>query len=687
LVDEGNRRIAERGHHLSVTLSAQGLSIDGQHIPVYSGTVHYWRLERSLWSTIFDQVQALGFRMIETYIPWGIHETAPGHYDWGQEDERKDIEAFMRMCEERGIWLLVRPGPLINAELTNFGFPEWVLQDPAVQARTALGGPHLDAAWGLHPPRPFPVPSYASETFYEAVAGWFDVVCPIIARHLAPNGCIVSVQSDNETCYLFHDRAYATDYSDASVQLYHAFLMEKYGHVEALNAAYQQQYADFADVEPPRDCEVQTRADMPRHVDWVAYKEYQIRWCVARIARMLRERDITDVPLFHDVAFQYRTPLDIGRLEADPDIDWVGVNLYRNKESYRGAVQSVRFQAGTTRLPFIPEFGCGIWSHHPRTPTPDEQAFITLSAFMHGLKAFNFYMLVERDRWQGCPITRHGTLRPEYAGFYKELLDFLNRYQFWTFQRQAPVLMMLNYDLGRYASLASTLNYAHADLYGLPAKLFQVDLDLGLRWDVQFEADEKNWHNWLGTVVRQLHKRFVDYNLSDSHISLAYLQRYPLVYLPTVDFMDAEDQRQLLAYVQGGGHLVIGPGMPYLDPALQPCEVLGTYLSEPGTIQIGLGSLTWCEQEQLEQLVATQVPLAEYQSSHPAIDISLHRNDEKTLLFFANPTAQAIETTIAFQGQRTFQQVWNGAQTCHVSEQMPLELAPYSVQIWEVSHD
>src|SRR5690349_13756902 len=193
---------------VSVTIAAGGLEIDGRVVPVYSGTVHYWRLERALWPKILDQVKALGFEMIETYIPWAIHETAPGRYDWGQDDPRKDVEAFMRLCEERGLWLMVRPGPLINAELTDFGFPEWVLLDPAVQAHTAVGSLHLDAAWGLHPPRPFPMPSYASEAFFGYVAGWFDAICPIIERHLAPQGCIVAVQSDNETCYLFHDQAY-----------------------------------------------------------------------------------------------------------------------------------------------------------------------------------------------------------------------------------------------------------------------------------------------------------------------------------------------------------------------------------------------------------------------------------------------------------------------------------------------
>ena len=36
----------------------------------------------------------------------------------------------MDACEARNLWLLVRPGPLINADLTDFGFPEWVLIGP-----------------------------------------------------------------------------------------------------------------------------------------------------------------------------------------------------------------------------------------------------------------------------------------------------------------------------------------------------------------------------------------------------------------------------------------------------------------------------------------------------------------------------------------------------------------------------
>jgi beta-galactosidase len=670
---------------MPVTLTSHGLQIDGREVPVYSGSVHYWRLERERWPLILDQVAALGFGMVETYIPWSIHETSPGVYDWGQVDSRKDFEAFMRLCEERGLWLLVRPGPLINAELTDFGFPEWVLLDERVQARTALGSLHLDAAWGLHPPRPFPVPSYASEAFYGYVAGWLDIVCPLLARHLAPRGCVVAVQSDNETCYMFHDQPYATDYSDDSLALYRRFLAERYSDIAALNTAYSSCYDKFSAIEPPRDCEVVTRADLPWHLDWVAYKEYQITWSVARIARMLRERGLADVPIFHDVAFQYYTPLDIAALEAEPDVDWVGMNLYANKEDYHGASARMRYLAGATKLPFVPEFGCGLWSHHQRTFMPDEHEFITLSALMHGLKAINFYMLVERERWQGSPITRHGTLRPDYAPFYARLSDFLRRYPLWSFERERAALLLLNYDLGRYVALASTLNYAHTDLYGLPAALFEVDLDLGLCRDPRVEASLVTPESWLATLGRGLAARGLDYDLADTHAGAERLARYPLLALQSVDFLDQRDQYRLLDYVKLGGHLLLGPELPTLDPALQPCRVLAAHLDAPGTVQVGCGRLTWAATQSLDTLLDELALDAPFRCAHSAVELAIHHGGSVTLLFAANPTDTPITSQFLFEGRRTLTPVWGDGPALGGEGAIEVILPAYSVAIWDAA--
>jgi beta-galactosidase len=643
-------------------------------------------LERDKWSEILDQVLGLGFGMVETYIPWSVHETSPGVFDWGETDARKDIEGFMRLCEEKEIYLLVRPGPLINAELTDFGYPEWVLLDPAVQARTALDTIHFDAAHGLHPPHQFPVPSYASEAFYKYVEGWFDAICPIMARHLAPQGCIVAVQSDNETCYLFHEEAYATDYAPDSLKLYRAMLHDKYGDTENLNRAHHAQFESFDDLEPPRDCEIETRADVPRHIDWVNYKEYQIIYAVGRIARIMRERGIVGVPLFHDVAFQYSTPLDVVAMENDPAIDWVGMNLYRNKEEYGEAVKRMRYLAGTTRLPFVPEFGAGLWSHHYRTFTPDEHEFITMTALMYGLKAFNFYMLVERDRWQGSPITRHGTLRETYAAFYLRLMEFLSEHRFWEFERQRDTIVLFNYDAGRYDAATTTMGYAHADLLGLPRELFQVIPDLEFEADPKVEADERPG-SWIRTVTDWLGAHHTDFDFGDTHLDAARLKKYAHVLVPTVDFLDPCAQEQLLTYAREGGDLILGPVIPSLTPGLEECRPIGEFIQQPGTVILGAGRLTWATTAELSMVLAQHLGTPSYTCDKPEVGLGVHRHGERELLFAANPTATACLAKIQFEGARTFQPAWHSAPAVCGNKQVEVELPPYTVRIWEVSRD
>jgi beta-galactosidase len=579
---------------------------------------------------------------------------------------------------------MVRPGPLINAELTDFGFPAWVLDDPKVQARTASGSVHYDAAWGLHPPRPFPVPSYASETFYDRVGEWFDQVVPIISRHLAPSGCIVAVQSDNETCYLFHDQPYATDYSDASLALYREFLKERYGSIANLNQEYGTRYAGFPDVEPPRDCGVEEAADLPLHLDWVAYKEHQIRWSVARIARMLRARGVTGVPVFHDIAWQIVTPLDVGRMEADPDIDWVGMNLYCNKEDYRTVARRMRFLAGATILPFVPEFGCGLWSHHPKTFMPEEHEFVTLCALMNGLKALNFYMLVERERWQGSPITRHGELRPHYADFYFRLSAFLRRFPIWEFDREAPALLMLGYDISRHAKMLSTLNVAHADLLGLPTELFEIDPDLGLQWDPRKEAEFESEGSWLQAAARSLADRGIGFDMGDTHVDPRRLDQYSSVYLQTIDFMDPEDQERLLGYVEDGGQLVVGPGIPRFDPRLRRAELFGRFLDAPGSTRLGAGELIWTETASLDATIAGLNRRPEFVPSGGA-EIGIFRRGAETLLFLANPTPTHLASVIRFDGERCFAPVWHTGAEFSASGKALFDLEPYTVSIFTVS--
>src|SRR5882724_13325217 len=92
-----------------VGLTSTGLVLSGESVPLYAGAVHYWRLEREAWRPALLATQKLGVRFIDTYVPWGVHETAPGQADFGQNDPRLDVAAFIRLVQELGLLAIIRP--------------------------------------------------------------------------------------------------------------------------------------------------------------------------------------------------------------------------------------------------------------------------------------------------------------------------------------------------------------------------------------------------------------------------------------------------------------------------------------------------------------------------------------------------------------------------------------------------
>lgn len=244
--------------------------------------------------------------------------------------------------------------------------------------------------------------------------------------------------------------------------------------------------------------------------------------------------------------------------------------------------------------------------------------------------------------------------------------------------------MLLNFDLGRYAALASTLHLAHSDLYGFPSELFKVDLDLGLRWNVAHEADDRRYDNWLGTVISHLETHQIDYDLADTHVDLERLQRYPLVFVPTVDFMDPQDLARLLMYAERGGQVVMGPGLPYLDPALCSSEVAAKYIEQPGQTELGEGSVWWIEQGEISATIDILAQPTEYTCEDTKILLLAQTNANYTLLFIANPTSQQHTAEVCFAGNRHFKRVWGEACSCSGEGAINFALEPYTVQIWEV---
>ena len=153
-------------------------------------------------------MKSLGFTTISIYIPWEVHEIERGKFDFGQNNPSNDIDAFLTLIEEKGLNIVVRPGPQINSELTWFGYPLRILADPELQALNGQG----TKAILTQVPRPIPALCYATDKFFDETALWYDAICPILAKHAYPKGRLLAAQVDNEMAFFFHVNAYACDF-------------------------------------------------------------------------------------------------------------------------------------------------------------------------------------------------------------------------------------------------------------------------------------------------------------------------------------------------------------------------------------------------------------------------------------------------------------------------------------------
>lgn len=660
---------------------SSGLNIRGQIERLYSGSINYWRLDYRLWDQILDNVKELGFDMIETYIPWQVHELAKGLFDFGATDPNKNLPSFLDLCHQKSLHVIVRPGPHINAEMTYFGYPQRIVLDPAIQALTSLGTPYIMPYFI----KQFPVPSYASRKLYEEAAVFFDALAPLLKSRLDPDGPIVAIQSDNETTYFFMLEPYILDYSPDSLDLYRQFLKTKYHTIANLKLIYRNDYQNFDQVNPPTGFTAAAQKDLPYFFDWCEYKEYQIIYANERISKMWKERGI-DLPTFHNMAADnqfHQTPYDLSGMEKSPFVDLVGIDCYNTKEEYRHVKNRVKFLSGTSLLPFIPEFGSGSWYSRDIILSPAEEEFIYLYAYMHGLKAINFYMLVERERWQGCPITRSNQIRTGYYQLFKKIGAFIAAAKLETLRKKREIVMIRDYDIGRLKMLETITDLPNLPGMSIPKELFEAHQDFGFQYlDPKLAAEEA----WIDDLARLFENAGVDFDFTNTHVAPRRLKDFPIAVLPTFDFIATETVAKILAYVQAGGILIIGPGIPYLDQTMKPYHPFAQFDfgNPPEPAGYGKGQIYLAfDPQSLFQVIHKLGIKGDFVGEGVEVTSFIHPETGRKLIFAANPGEISRDAKIRFCGKLSFKALINCSDVMG-SDTIQFPIKGYTVCAWEV---
>jgi beta-galactosidase len=543
----------------TVTINEAGLLVNSQPLPIRAGAIHYWRIDPAHWGRCLDRARDAGLTIVESYVPWAVHEIARGGYDFGELDKQKALPRFLEACAARGLRVILRPGPHINAEMTHFGFPTRILENPACLAKTANDTVAICPA----PPRFFPIPSYAQKAFMDEVGEWFTAFANMVKPFLG--GLVVAVQVDNEMSYFFRAGAFDLDYSEGSIALYRSFIKDRYPKESAMRAAYKTDVS-FDKLEPPKRFHAETAEDLPPFLDWAAYKQYYLVHAVQQMARMLRERGVSNVPLFHNLPpAEVTHPLSIARLERY--VDFAGIDLYHRRQEYEVVKRRVLTLVGTSRLPTIPELGSGGWLAW-QSFTPEDNQMTILASLMHGVKGINLYMFVNRERWYGSPVGKEGQVREPLYTWVKDLFRAMKDSSFESLTRDASLAILLP---AEYSALASVTSAAEPltplmfELFGFTQKDLAKEGSFGLRATVQREGPRlaELWKETLQRANRS-------YSMIEGNLVPSDPRRHKVIFVPTLDFIDEALTARLLSYTERGGVVVIGPQLPDLDPKFLP---------------------------------------------------------------------------------------------------------------------
>lgn len=107
--------------------------LDGHPFQILAGEMHYPRIPRASWRDRFRKLKALGLNTLSTYVFWNAHEVKPGQFDFSGN---LDIAAYIRLAQEEGLYVTLRPGPYVCAEWDGGGYPAWLFPTPDLTARS-----------------------------------------------------------------------------------------------------------------------------------------------------------------------------------------------------------------------------------------------------------------------------------------------------------------------------------------------------------------------------------------------------------------------------------------------------------------------------------------------------------------------------------------------------------------------
>ena len=138
-----------------IRYDSRSLIIDGKPVFIFSGELHYFRCPRELWTDRMQKMKDAGLNCVDTYLAWNLHEPEePANLgDFSKLRDMEQISDFIQAAQNLGLYVMIRPGPYICAEVDRGGLPGWLMKhrpDGVRQGQFLRGNSPAMLAWDRH---------------------------------------------------------------------------------------------------------------------------------------------------------------------------------------------------------------------------------------------------------------------------------------------------------------------------------------------------------------------------------------------------------------------------------------------------------------------------------------------------------------------------------------------------------
>lgn len=657
---------------------------DGKPYFVVASDYQYYRDRREHWRDRLEKLHASGVEVITFYTPWRHHlQWRDGQYFYdfdGSTKDSRDLQGFLRLIEELGLYMIVKPGPFVHSELNVGGLPDLVCPSFNAEmppARRHHGGP---CYWTYDASQ---LPEPLDERFDRLVEQWLKEVGQVIAPYAREGGPLIGLQLNDETIYcMSNDPPWHIGYEPSGMAYYHELLRQRYGDLETYNRTHASKLDAWAFAPAPK---LQTleeaaekapgprrREDLLLYIDWAEfqwrlrrdlYERYERYLGISHLPYLTNYAGITppieeNVPDLKDEA-QETIPADftknyaewwfaMNRIDHDRDvyeygmISWLGVAAY-DRDVFDRYINTARRARGINM-----EENWGFAAlYDERSKYPVIPFFQTLLSVAGGATGYDIFVGVSTDYWD-------------------DSLDRITKLQCPTFPSDAPLDEHGNpRPLYHTAKMLNRWFLQHGEaLLGC-----ELDIDCAYLLYAPYAAvsswipDRRYWHLADGDIPRCGYEGFEPFSRSLQADGFSFgmfeldaatpeqLRGPEALAIHSAFFMDAASQQRLADYVRDGGRLFISGELPSVDLLWQPCTVLKEAIEAAGDGVVYQRENLFADERFADRLRAAGMqPKVTYS---PNLRAYVHRGPEDQFVFFFNLGSQPSEQAhIEFYGQR-----------------------------------